>query len=209
MSDGLTVPFALAAGLSGAVHDTHIIVIAGLAEVAAGSIAMGLGGYLAGRTEIDHYNSELKREAYEVEHMPEKEKEEVQEIFAEMGMSEETQKVVVEEMARDKAKWIDFMMRYELGLEKPNARRARNSALNIGLSYVVGGMVPLSPYFFTSEPAEGLKWSAVITVICLFIFGYFKAKFTGQNKLAGAIRVTLIGSVAAAAAFFIARIFTQ
>jgi len=207
MSDGLTVPFALAAGLSGAVHDTHVIVIAGLAEVVAGSIAMGLGGYLAGKTEIDHYNSEVQREVYEVENMPEKEKEEVREIFANMGMSEATQHEIVEEMSKDKDKWVDFMMRYELGLEKPDAKRARNSALNIGLSYIVGGMVPLSPYFFTSVPADGLKFSAVITVACLFIFGFFKAKATGQNPLGGAIRVMLIGSVAAAAAFFIARLF--
>jgi VIT1/CCC1 family predicted Fe2+/Mn2+ transporter len=209
MSDGLTVPFALAAGLSGAVDSTHIVVIAGLAEVAAGSIAMGLGGYLAGKTEIDHYNAEVKREEYEVEHMPEKEKEEVRVIFAEMGLSPETQVQIVEEMAKDKAKWVDFMMRYELGLEKPDAKRARNSAFNIGVSYIIGGLVPLSPYFFANHPIDGLRWSCVITVVCLFIFGYFKAKVTGQNPWAGAVRVTLIGSVAAAAAFFIARLFTS
>jgi VIT1/CCC1 family predicted Fe2+/Mn2+ transporter len=209
MSDGLTVPFALAAGLSGAVHDTHVIVIAGLAEVVAGSIAMGLGGYLAGKTEIDHYNAEEKREVYEVENMPEKEKEEVRVIFANMGMSEATQIQVVEEMARDKAKWVDFMMRYELGLEKPDAHRARKSALNIGISYIVGGLVPLSPYFFLTTPLEGLKWSAAITVLCLFVFGFFKAKVTGQNPWGGAVRVMLIGSVAAAAAFFIAKLFTD
>jgi len=209
MSDGLTVPFALAAGLSGAVHDTHIIIIAGLAEIAAGSIAMGLGGYLAGKTEQDHYASELRREAWEVDNLPDREKEEVRAIFAGMGMSPETQLQIVEEMSKDKDKWIDFMMRYELGLEKPDPRRARNSALNIGLSYVVGGLVPLSAYFFNAQPLDGLKWSAVITVVCLFIFGFFKAKVTGQPPLAGAIRVMLIGSVAAAAAFFIARLFSH
>ncbi len=209
MSDGLTVPFALAAGLSGAVSTNDIVITAGLAEVAAGSIAMGLGGFLAGKTEQDHYASELKREEWEVDNLPEREKEEVRVIFADMGMSEETQKQVVEEMSKDKAKWIDFMMRYELGLEKPNPKRARNSALNIGLSYVAGGLVPLSPYFFTDTPYEGLKWSAAITVICLFIFGFFKAKATGQNTWGGAIRVTFIGSVAAAAAFFIARLLNH
>jgi vacuolar iron transporter family protein len=209
MSDGLTVPFALAAGLSGAVHDTHIIVVAGLAEVAAGAIAMGLGGYLAGKTEQDHYSAELKREAWEVDNLPEKEKEEVRVIFEEMGISPTTQKLIVDEMANDKEKWVEFMMRYELGLETPDPRRARNSALNIGLSYVVGGLVPLSPYFLVSEPADGLMYSAAITVVCLFVFGWFKASVTGQNKMGGALRVTLIGSVAAAAAFFIARLFTQ
>jgi VIT1/CCC1 family predicted Fe2+/Mn2+ transporter len=209
MSDGLTVPFALAAGLSGAVSSTHVIVIAGLAEIVAGSIAMGLGGYLAGKTEIDHYNAEVKREVYEVEHMPEREKEEVRVIFAEMGMSEATQRQVVEEMSEDKEKWVDFMMRYELGLEKPDAKRARNSALNIGLSYIVGGLVPLTPYFFTDKPIDGLKLSAMITVACLFVFGFFKARFTGQNPWGGAVRVMLIGSVAAAAAFFIAHLFNS
>jgi vacuolar iron transporter family protein len=207
MSDGLTVPFALAAGLSGAVGTNAIVITAGLAEVAAGSIAMGLGGYLAGKTEQDHYNSEMKREQWEVDNLPEREKEEVREIFAGMGMSASTQLLIVEEMAKDKEKWIDFMMRYELGLEKPDPRRARNSALNIGISYVIGGLVPLSPYFFTAHPYDGLRWSALITVVCLFIFGFFKAKATGQNPLGGAVRVMLIGSVAAAAAFFIARLF--
>lgn len=209
MSDGLTVPFALAAGLSGAVSSTAIIITAGLAEVAAGSIAMGLGGYLAGRTEVDHYNSELEREKMEVEAVPEVEKQEVRDVFANMGLSKETQNLIADEMAKDKANWIDFMMRYELGLEKPDPKRARNSAMNIGISYIVGGLVPLSPYFFTANPLDGLKWSCLITVICLFIFGYFKARITGQNPWAGALRVTLIGSVAATAAFFIARLFSH
>ena len=209
MSDGLTVPFALAAGLSGAVQDTHIIIVAGLAEIAAGSIAMGLGGYLAGKTEVDHYQSELRREEWEVDHLPEREKEEVRVIFEEMGMSPTTQTLIVEEMSKDKAKWVDFMMKYELGLEKPDPKRARNSALNIGVSYIVGGLVPLSAYFFNSEPLEGLQWSAVITVVCLFVFGFFKAKATGQNPWQGAVRVMLIGSAAAAAAFFIARMFNS
>lgn len=207
MSDGLTVPFALAAGLSGAVDSTAIIITAGLAEIAAGSIAMGLGGYLAGRTEIDHYDAELKREWEEVELVPEREKQEVRDVFAEMGLSKEIQDMVADEMCKDKEKWVDFMMKYELGLDKPDPRRARHSAFNIGVSYIVGGLVPLSPYFFNDNPADGLKWSCIITVMCLFVFGFFKAKVTGQNPWAGALKVMLIGSVAAAAAFFIARLF--
>jgi len=171
MSDGLTVPFALAAGLSGAVHSTSLIVIAGLAEIAAGSIAMGLGGYLAGKTEIDHYNAELKREYDEVERLPHKEREEVKEFFAGIGLSEELQEKAVEEMCKDKDQWVDFMMKYELGLDKPDPKRARKSAFNIGFSYVVGGLIPLTPYFFVSSPLAGLEISAVITIVCLFIFG--------------------------------------
>jgi len=140
--------------------------------------------------------------------VPEREKQEVRDVFAEMGLSKETQDLIADEMAKDKEKWVDFMMKYELGLDKPNPKRARNSAFNIGLSYVVGGLVPLTPYFFVQHPYEGLKWSAVITVICLFVFGFFKAKVTGQKPLAGAIKVAVIGSVAAAAAFFIAKLFS-
>ena len=209
MSDGLTVPFALAAGLSGAGISTHTVVTAGLAEIAAGSIAMGLGGYLAGRTEIDHYNAELKREEWEVDNLPEREKQEVREIFADMGISPATQELVVEEMSKDKQKWIDFMMRYELGLEKPDAKRATRSAMNIGLSYIVGGLVPLTPYFFTDTAFDGLKYSAIVTVCCLLVFGYFKARFTGQNPVQGAIRVAIIGSVAATAAFLIAGVLNK
>lgn len=208
MADGLTVPFALAAGLSGAVHDNAIIITAGIAEIAAGSIAMGLGGYLAGRTEIEHYDAELKREYYEVDNFYEKEKEEVREVFATYGLSEKTQDVIADEMAKDKDKWVSFMMRYELGLEKPDAKRARNSALNIGVAYIIGGIVPLSAYFFTNEPQQGLLYSAIITVVCLITFGYLKAKFTGQSPLEGAMKTTAIGVIAALAAYFIATFFS-
>lgn len=206
MSDGLTVPFALAAGLSGAVSSTSLIIIAGLAEIAAGSIAMGLGGYLAGKTEIDHYNSELKREYEEVETVPHKEKEEVREFFSNLGLSEEVQSRAVDEMTKDKKKWVDFMMKYELGLDKPDPRRAKKSAFNIGVSYVIGGIVPLSPYFFIDDVMSALKISAVVTLICLFVFGFFKSRITGINPWAGALRVMLIGAIAAACAFGVARL---
>jgi len=208
MSDGLTVPFALAAGLSGAVQSTNLIVIAGLAEIAAGSIAMGLGGYLAGKTEIDHYNAELKREYDEVERLPHKEKEEVKEFFAGIGLSEELQQQAVEEMTKDKDQWVGFMMKYELGLDQPDPQRARKSAFNIGVSYIIGGLIPLTPYFFVATPLAGLEISAIITIVCLFIFGYFKSKSTGVNPVGGAIRVTLIGALAAGCAFAIARLIS-
>src|SRR5258705_1360266 len=209
MSDGLTVPFALAAGLSGAVgpDGTHIIVIAGIAEIAAGSIAMGLGGYLAGKTEQDHYDSEVKREFYEVENLREQEVEETKEFFANIGLSEELQVRATEEIAKDKKQWVDFMMKYELNLDKPDPKRATKSALNIGLSYVVGGLVPLSPYFFVEAPVEGLKISVAVTILCLFVFGFFKSKTTGVNAWAGALRVMLIGALAAGAAFGVAKLF--
>jgi vacuolar iron transporter family protein len=207
MSDGLTVPFALAAGLSGAVDTTGIIVIAGIAEIAAGSIAMGLGGYLAGKTETDHYQSELKREYYEVDHLRHKEIEETREFFANLGLSEELQQQAAAEVSKDRDKWVAFMMKYELGLDKPDPKRATKSALNIGLSYAIGGLVPLSPYFFTDSPTTALKFSAVVTMICLFVFGWFKSKITGVNPFWGAVRVTVIGAMAAAAAFGVAKIF--
>jgi len=209
MSDGLTVPFALAAGLSGAVQSNGVVITAGIAEIVAGSIAMGLGGYLAGKTEQEHFQSELKKEYEEVESIPEKEKYEVKQVFAEYGLNEETQNIIADELAKDKDKWVDFMMKYELGLEKPDANRARNSAATIGLSYVVGGLIPLTAYFFTQTPSEGLLISAMLTVICLFIFGFFKSRVTGQPPIKGAIKVTLIGITAAAAAFLVAKAFNN
>ena len=206
MSDGLTVPFALAAGLSGAVDSTSIIMIAGIAEIAAGSIAMGLGGYLAGKTEQDHYHSEEKREYYEVENLRDREIDETKEFFANIGLSKELQEKATEEIAQDKKQWVDFMMKYELGLEKPDPKRAGKSALNIGLSYIAGGLVPLSPYLFVSSPLDGLKISSIVTLICLFGFGYFKSKMTGIKVWSGAIRVMLIGAIAAGAAFAIAKL---
>ena len=168
---------------------------------------MGLGGYLSGKTEQDHYNSELKREYDEVEHKPEVERTEVKEIFQNIGLSEELQQQVTNEIIKDKKRWVDFMMKFELGLEEPNPKRARNSAFNIGLSYVAGGIIPLSPYFFIDDSKEALKISVVATLLCLFTFGYFKSKITGVAPVSGALKVTLIGALAAAAAYAVALIF--
>jgi VIT1/CCC1 family predicted Fe2+/Mn2+ transporter len=209
MSDGLTVPFALAAGLSGAVQSNSVVITAGIAEIVAGSIAMGLGGYLAGKTEQEHYQSELTREYDEVVKVPEKEKEEVKLVFAQYGLDGPTQNIIANELAKDKDKWVDFMMKYELGMEKPDVNRARNSAATIGISYIIGGLIPLTAYFFTHTPYEGLLISALLTIICLFLFGYFKSKVTGQPPLKGAIKVTLIGITAAAAAFLVAKAFNK
>ncbi|MEP6513702.1 MAG: VIT1/CCC1 transporter family protein [Parafilimonas sp.] len=206
MSDGLTVPFALAAGLSGAVNDTAIIVLAGLAEIAAGSIAMGLGGYLAGQTEQDHYNSELRREYYEVDNMPDKERAEVKEFFEGLGLSEDVQHKAVHELTKNKDRWVDFMMKYELALDKPDPKRAGQSAFNIGVSYIVGGLVPLSPYFFIHDSFAALKFSVAITLACLFVFGFFKSRLTGVNPWSGGLKVLLIGAVAAATAFGITKL---
>ena len=208
MSDGLTVPFALAAGLSGVVDSTAIVITAGLAEIAAGSIAMGLGGYLAGRTQIEHYNAEEHREYEEIEKLHEVEIKETKEIFAEYGLNDELQETIAREMAKNPKQWVDFMMRFELGLERPDKNRALQSALVIGVSYVIGGLIPLSAYFFTESSSEGLIYSSIITLICLVAFGLIKSKLTGQPILKGALRVTLVGALAAAAAFAIATLIT-
>jgi VIT1/CCC1 family predicted Fe2+/Mn2+ transporter len=206
MSDGLTVPFALAAGLSGAVDSNAIVITAGLAEIAAGSIAMGLGGYLAGRTEIEHYDSEERREYEEIEKLHEVEIRETKEIFAEYGLNEDLQEKIAREMAKNPKKWVDFMMRFELGLERPSKNRALQSAFIIGASYVVGGLIPLTAYFFTDSSKQGLIYSTVITLLCLVAFGLVKSKLTGQPLFKGALRVTLVGAIAAAAAFAIAKL---
>ncbi len=206
MSDGLTVPFALAAGLSGVVDSTSIVITAGLAEIAAGSIAMGLGGYLAGRTEIEHYESEERREYDEIENKHEIEIKETKEIFAQYGVSEQLQETIAREMAKNPKKWVDFMMRFELGLERPDKNRAHQSALVIGISYIIGGLIPLSAYFFTDTAFQGLIYSSMITVICLIVFGLVKSKLTGQPLFKGALRVTVVGGAAAAAAFMIAKL---
>ncbi len=205
MSDGLTVPFALAAGLSGAVDNNAIIITAGLAEIAAGSIAMGLGGYLAGRTEIEHYDSEEKREYEEIEKLHEVEIRETKEIFAQYGLSEQMQETVAREMAKNPKQWVDFMMRFELGLERPDKNRAHESAFIIGVSYIIGGLIPLSTYFLTDSVTKGLESSIIVTIGCLIIFGIVKSKLTGQPILKGALRVTIVGAIAAAAAFALAK----
>ncbi len=205
MSDGLTVPFALAAGISGAIAISHLVVTAGLAEIAAGSIAMGLGGYLAGRSESEHYASERRREQAEVESVPDVEAEEVVQIFETYGLSKEESGSVVEGLRKRPGAWVDFMMRFELGLEKPDPRRALISAATIGGSYAVGGIIPLGPYILVSNVHTALLISAIVTVVALGIFGYVKGRFSGSRPLVGAVQTVLIGGLAAGAAFGLAR----
>jgi len=205
MSDGLTVPFALAAGLSGAVASAHIVVTAGLAEVAAGSIAMGLGGYLAARSDAEHYASELAREEREIVDVPEVEAKEVADILGTYGVAPADAATVVAAMRRMPEKWRDFMMRFELGLEAPDPRRALRSALTIAASYAVGGLIPLAPYMAVPTVPEALAVSVSVTLIALLIFGYVKGRFTGARPIRSAIQTVIIGGLAAAAAFAIAR----
>ena len=205
MSDGLTVPFALAAGLSGAVAASHIVVTAGLAEVAAGSIAMGLGGYLAARSDAEHYASELTREEREIVDVPEAEATEVRDILQQYGVAPADAAVVVASMRTRPASWRDFMMRFELGLEAPDPRRALRSALTIAASYVVGGLIPLAPYIAASTVRDALRISVLVTLVALFVFGYVKGRFTGASPIRSGLQTLLIGGLAAAAAFGIAR----
>ena len=205
MSDGLTVPFALAAWLSGAVASTNIIVVAGLAEVAAGAIAMGLGGYLAARTDAQHYQSERRREAHEVEHLAERERREVAEIFRGYGLVGGQLDSVVSAIAADPERWIDFMMRHELGLERPDPRRAPVSALTIGGSYLLGGLVPLAAYFFLADAQRALIASVAVTGVALLCFGAVKARLTAVPMLRGALETLVVGGLAAWVAFAVAK----
>ncbi len=207
MSDGLTVPFALAAGLSGAHVGSSVVVLAGLAEIAAGSIAMGLGGYLAARTDAEHYRSELNREIVETRELPAKERAEVEEVFEGFGLTPEQIKPLVDTIASDEKRWVDFMMKFELGLEAPDPARALWSAVTIAASYIVGGLIPLGPYFFTQNLDGALVASVSVTLGALFVFGGVKARFTGIPVWRGGLQTTAIGGLAAAAAFSIARLF--
>ncbi|MNM76883.1 VIT family protein [compost metagenome] len=208
MADGLTVPFALAAGLSGSVSGTNIVVVAGIAEIAAGSIAMGLGGYLAARTDREHYATELERERREIQEVPEREKEEVAEVLRRWGIPESNVQSATDSISRDPDKWVDFMMKHELGLEEPEPKRARNSSITIGLSYIIGGLIPLSPYMFIHQANTALMTSVIATLIALYVFGYIKGRFTGSKPFKSAWQTTLVGGVAAGIAFFIANIIS-
>jgi VIT1/CCC1 family predicted Fe2+/Mn2+ transporter len=206
MSDGLTVPFALAAGLSGAAAGAGIVVTAGLAEIAAGSIAMGLGGYLAARSDAEHYASEREREVREVVERREDERTEVAEVFQAYGLSDEHIAPILAAFEKDKAAWVDFMMRFELGLEKPEPRRARISAFTIAGAYIAGGLVPLLPYMLAPDMHVALAWSVGLTLAALFVFGWVKGQFTGVLPVKSALQTTVVGGLAAGAAFGIARL---
>lgn len=208
MSDGLTVPFALAAGLTGAVSTSHIILTAGLAEIAAGSIAMGLGGYLAARGDAEHYESERVREEQEVQTVPEVEAKEIETIFRKYGLTSEESSPVVKALQRNPKAWIDFMMRFELGLEEPDPKRALKSAATIAGSYIAGGFIPLCPYIFIHQAKTALLWSAFVTLIALIIFGYIKGKVSGAKPVRSALQTALIGGLAATVAFFLAKAFS-
>jgi len=212
MSDGLTVPFALAAGLTGAIGGAigkmHLVVIAGLAEIAAGSIAMGLGGFLAARSDAEHYANEYEREVREVRDVPDEEADEIFDIFQNYGVGREQSTQVVEALRRSPRQWVEFMMRFELGLDEPDPRRALRSALTIAASYVAGGLIPLSPYMLLATARPALLASIALTLLALLGFGYIKGIFTGLNPLRSAFQTVVIGGLAAGAAFGLARLFS-
>ena len=205
MSDGLTVPFALAAGLTGAISQTHVIVTAGFAEIAAGSIAMGLGGYLAARGDAEHYAHEQIREEHELVSIPDAEAQEVRDIFQNYGLSAEECATVVDSLRQRPGDWVAFMMRFELGLERPDPSRAWKSSLTIALAYIVGGIIPLSAYLLLSNTHDALRLSVIVTLMALGIFGGIKGRFTGTPVFRSALQTSIIGGLAAAAAFGIAR----
>ena len=206
MADGLTVPFALAAGLTGAIDSANIIVTAGFAEIAAGSIAMGLGGYLAAKSDAEHYAKEREREKREVVEIPDEEMREVAQVFKSYGLSDKDSAPIVEALSKNPKKWVDFMMRFELGLEKPEPGRALRSALTIAGAYIAGGLIPLAPYFFSHTTTEALFYSVGFTLSALLVFGFVKGRFTGTRPVRSALQTALIGSLAAGAAFAIARL---
>lgn len=208
LSDGLTVPFALAAGLSGAVASSHIVVLAGLAEIAAGSIAMGLGGYLAARGDAEHYISERHREEREIIERTQDEEEEIYQIFEQYSVDRASAAPVLAALKQNPVEWVNFMMRFELGLEQPAANRAHRSALTIATSYIAGGMIPLLPYMLVNDNLTALKLSVVITLIALAVFGALKGKLVGTGWFRSALQTTLIGGAAAAAAYFLARLLS-
>ena len=207
MADGLTVPFALAAGLSAAVSTTSIIVTAGLAEIAAGAIAMGLGGYLAARTDTEHYLSEVEREKYEIDHLRDREVQEVEDVFRQYGLEGAELQSVVTAVTSDRQRWLDFMMRFELGLERPNPKRAPVSAATIAVSYLAGGLIPLIPYMLRNDINDALKLSVITTGAALLAFGAVKGHFTGVSKVKSGLQTLLVGGLAAAAAFGLAGLF--
>ncbi len=208
MSDGLTVPFALAAGLSGAVGSARVVVVAGLAEIAAGSIAMGLGGFLAAKSDAEHYEQELIRERKEVETIPDAEASEISEVFEAYGLTKEESLPVVTALRRKPESWVNFMMRFELGLEEPRPGRALRSALTIAGAYASGGLVPLFPYMVLTQMHSAFLLSVGVTLLALFVFGYIKARYTGAAPLRGAIQTLAIGALAAGAAYLIAKWIT-
>ena len=206
MADGLTVPFALAAGLTGVAASTGIIVTAGFAEIAAGSIAMGLGGYLAAKTDTEHYASEREREIRETVELPDVEKEEVVKVFRDYGLSPAQMEPIVHAITSDQSRWVDFMMRFELGLEEPDPARAGRSAGTIAGSYIVGGLIPLAPYILMKHIASALWVSVGVTLLALFVFGSIKGYYTGVKPWRSGVQTAFVGGLAAAAAFFIARL---
>ncbi|CAL5088443.1 unnamed protein product [Urochloa decumbens] len=232
VSDGLTVPFALAAGLSGANASSALVLTAGLAEVAAGAISMGLGGYLAAKSETDHYNRELQREQDEIDTVPDvgkppppptllhsypqpglpdlissplAEAAEIADILSQYGLGPSEYGPVVTALRNNPKAWLEFMMKFELGLERPEPRRALVSAATIALSYVAGGLVPLLPYVFVPEAGRAMAVSVAVTLAALLFFGFVKGRFTGDRPFLSAVQTTVVGALASAAAFAMAR----
>ena len=207
MSDGLTVPFAIAAGLASAsASDATIIIAAVLAEIAAGSISMGLGGFLAAKTEADHYATERAREVMEVKTVPHVEEQEVIDALVKYGLRQTESANVALSLKSRKKDWVDFMMRFELGLEKPDQNRAVKSAGTIAGAYIAGGFIPLAPYLLVSPVSLAFLYSIGVTIAALIVFGYLRGHFIGGKPWKSMFQTVLVGVIAASAAFLIAKL---
>jgi len=209
VSDGLTVPFALAAGLSGAVESNFIVFLAGVAEMLAGGIAMGLGGYLSEKSHAEIYRKELAREQYEVQRVPEQEKREVRDIWKSRGYDGEELEQLVEAIIKDRRRWVDFMMREELGMIEPAVGAALKTSLTIGVSYVAGALVPLFPFILPLTIPQALLMSSATTLTTLFLVGIFKARYTGGLWWRSGLETLLIGAAAAGAAYVLVRLLSH
>lgn len=209
VSDGLTVPFALAAGLSGAVTSNFIVFIAGVAEMLAGGIAMGLGGYLSEKSHAEIYRKELERENREVDEVPELERREVRDIWKARGYAGAELDQLVDAIIKDRRRWVEFMMREELGLLEPRASGAYKTSLTIGMSYIVGALVPLFPFLIPLTIHQALLLSSVTTLSALFLVGVFKSRFTGAAWWRSGLETTLIGAAAAGAAYVLVRLLSH
>jgi len=208
MNDGLVSTIGFLAGVTGSIGDSRTVLLTGMASIMAGAISMFIGAYLASKSQKEFFEKELERERREIIEYPEKEKDEIREIFTNHGFTQDEVEMIVRRVTQDKDRWIKFMMRDELGIVDENFDNPLKVGSLMGVSFILGGIPLMFPYLFIRESMNALKFSIAIALLVLFGIGVGKTILTKTSWLKSSVEIVVLGSLAAGIGYILGMFFS-
>ncbi|MBI1822547.1 MAG: VIT1/CCC1 transporter family protein [Nitrospirae bacterium] len=205
LNDGLVTSIGFVSGVTGAVFQTKVIILTGIAQLAAGGVAMYIGAYLSNKSQQEFFYKEIAREKREIKEIPEVEKQEIRDIYDQMGFKRDEIEMIVNRITSDEKLWVRFMMREELGILEEEMENPMKAGMIMGGTFLAGGIFPLIPYFFFEDTLLALKTSILLSVFVFFMIGVGKSSLTKTNWFKSGMQVTLLGGLAALVGYLIGK----